>query len=253
MMRRTSCSMWELLQSSSQVPFTSICFAKVISCFWLGTTKLITYDWSLWSMRFPSLQTHETHKHQAENELEVQAILQAFTCLHRHRCCQWGSSSSGQPPPSPETRIRQPAASPGPFCGLYNRARVKFQTGTKRHAASPASYRWSWGSRQSETLRCPRCRTTAVPSRPRRSRCSSCCFCNSPSLRWGRRWGFLLGGWACLCSNNHLKHKCTIQLRKTTLAGLFVFSAAVTGLSPSSQSFSLISEQTSGAPTRPVL
>lgn len=41
--------MWELLQSSSQVPFTSICFAKVISCFWLGTTKLITYDWSLWS------------------------------------------------------------------------------------------------------------------------------------------------------------------------------------------------------------
>lgn len=57
MMRRTSFSIWELLQSSSQVPFTSICFAKVISCFWLGTTKLITYDWSLRGTRFPWLQT----------------------------------------------------------------------------------------------------------------------------------------------------------------------------------------------------
>lgn len=42
MMRRTSFSTWELLQSSSQVPLSSICFAKVINCFWLGTTKLIT-------------------------------------------------------------------------------------------------------------------------------------------------------------------------------------------------------------------
>lgn len=47
MMRRTSFSIWELLQISSQVPLTCICSASAISCRWLGTTKLITYDWSL--------------------------------------------------------------------------------------------------------------------------------------------------------------------------------------------------------------
>lgn len=175
-----------------------------------------------------------------------------FTCLHRHRCCQWVSSSSEQPPLSPETRIHQPAASPGPFYDLYNRSRVEIKSETKRCAALPTSYQWSWGSRRSGTLRYPRCRTIAGLSRPRKSRCRLCpCFCNSPSLHWGRRWGFLPGDWACLCSNNHLKHK--RRLRKTRPAGSFGFPVVATGLSPSSQSFSLISEQTRGAPTRPVL
>lgn len=47
MMRRTSFSIWELLQISSHVPLTCICSATAISCLWFGTTKLITYDWSL--------------------------------------------------------------------------------------------------------------------------------------------------------------------------------------------------------------
>jgi len=47
MMRRTSFSIWELLHISSHVPLTCICSASTISCLWLGTTKLITYDWSL--------------------------------------------------------------------------------------------------------------------------------------------------------------------------------------------------------------
>lgn len=47
MMRRTSFSNWELLQISSHVPRTCSCSASTISCLWLGTTKLITYDWSL--------------------------------------------------------------------------------------------------------------------------------------------------------------------------------------------------------------
>lgn len=60
MMRSTSFSIWELLHSSSQVPLTSISFARVINCFWLGTTKLMTYDWSLWSERaFPVVKELE--------------------------------------------------------------------------------------------------------------------------------------------------------------------------------------------------
>ncbi|TNN30625.1 hypothetical protein EYF80_059222 [Liparis tanakae] len=47
MMRRTSFSIWELLHISSHVPLTCSCSASTISCLWLGTTKLITYDWSL--------------------------------------------------------------------------------------------------------------------------------------------------------------------------------------------------------------
>lgn len=70
MMRRTSFSIWELLQSSSQVPFTSICFAKLINCFWLGTTKLITYDWSLWNHRAFRIFTHFRDK----RELKWSAI-----------------------------------------------------------------------------------------------------------------------------------------------------------------------------------
>lgn len=47
MMWRTSFSIRELLQISSHEPFICICSARAISCLWLGTTKLITYDWSL--------------------------------------------------------------------------------------------------------------------------------------------------------------------------------------------------------------
>lgn len=47
MMRRTSLSMSGLLQISSQLPRNPLCSASAINCFWLGTTKPITYDWSL--------------------------------------------------------------------------------------------------------------------------------------------------------------------------------------------------------------
>lgn len=47
MTRRTSLSMTGLLHTSSQDPRTPFCTANTVSCFWLGTTKLMTYDSSL--------------------------------------------------------------------------------------------------------------------------------------------------------------------------------------------------------------
>lgn len=144
MMRRTSFSIWELLQISSQVPLTSICSAITISCLWLGTTKLITYDWSLKNDQKESTRLVFFINTEREIQLGLQKYLKqrktqksnltwiqksvrdrvrgivwaGFTCWHRHRCCLWVSSSSERPPLFRERRTRPPAISPGPSCGL---------------------------------------------------------------------------------------------------------------------------------------